>query len=192
MSRNTKIVLGIVAAVLLMCVCVCAVGFLALQSMGQFLVQSTVTQPGEVAAIGDSIVTYELPPGYSEQFGMQLFGFSVVAFADEAEDSLILLMQFPEFAGLDQAQMETQLREAIQEQTQTGDLDLQRIDQETVTIRDQEVVLAISEGTDEEGNEIRQITGVFEGRSGPTLLMILGPMDTWDQGAINAFLNSLR
>lgn len=193
MSRNTKILLGVVAGILvLICVCSCAGIFLFMQSAGRFLERSAVTDPGQVAAVASNITGYELPPGYSEQFAMNLFGFSVVAFTDQTEQMFIMLMQFPEFAGLDQAEMERQLREAVQGQAGTGDIQMETVEQTTVIIRDQEVPLTISEGTDADGRTVRQISGLFRGRGGPTLLMIFGPIQNWDQAAVESFLASLE
>ncbi len=194
MSRNTKIVLGIVAVLLVLCICLCGISFIALQSAGQFLQQAVVTDATQVASTGADIAEYEVPAGYDEQFGMSLFGFSLVGFSTgQGENAgLIMLMQFPEFAGLSQEEMEQQLRQSIQQQTDMGDLQLEPVDQLTRTIRDQEVALTVSEGTTSEGERVRQITGVFQGRGGPTLLMVLGPVDGWDQAGVDAFISSIR
>lgn len=191
MTRNTKIVIAVVVVLALLCICGCAAAFFFLQSAGQFLERSAVTNPAEVATIGDSIADYQLPPGYSEQFGMNLFGFSIVGFTDQTEQMLIMLMQFPEFAGLSQEEMEQQMRKSVQQQAGIGDAQLEPVDQTTATIRDQNVQLTISEGTDSNGRSVRQVTGVFQGRGGPTLLMIMGPIDGWDQAAVDSFLASL-
>ena len=193
MSRNNKIILGVVAGVLiLICVCSCAGIFFFMRSAGQFLEQSTVTNPAEVAVVANSISEYELPAGFSEQFAMNLFGFSIVAFTDQTEQMFIMLMQFPEMAGLDQAEMERQMREAVQGQAGTGEIQVETVEQTTAIIRDQEVQLTISEGTDSEGTSVRQVTGLFQGRGGPTLLMIFGPTQNWDQSAVEDFLASLE
>lgn len=193
MSRNTKIVLGVIAGLLvLICVCSCAGIFLFMQSAGRFLERSAVTDPGQVAAVASSITGYELPPGYSERLAMNLFGFSVVVFTDQTEQMFIMLMQFPEFAGLDQAEMERQLRQAVQGQAGAGDFQVEKVEQTTMIIRDQQVPVTISEGTDADGRNVRQVSGLFRGRSGPTLLMIFGPVQSWDQAAVESFLASLE
>lgn len=192
MSRNSKIILVVAGVLILICICGCAGIFFFMQSAGQFLERSAVTDPTEVAAVANSISEYELPAGYSEQFAMNLFGFSIVAFTDQTEQMFIMLMQFPEIAGLDQAEMERQMREAVQQQSGTGDIQVETVEQTTAIIRDQEVQLTISEGTDAEGTSVRQVTGLFQGRGGPTLLMIFGPTQGWDQAAVEAFLASLE
>jgi hypothetical protein len=196
MSRNTKIILTIVVILLLLCLCGCGLIFFIFQSLGTMLEQSMVTDPAGVANISESIADYELPAGYQEAFGMNLFGFSIVALVkgdlQGDADNLIMLMQIPAYMNMSEADMEQQLRQALERQTNTGDMQLTVVDQTTVTIRDQQVVLTISEGTDNEGEQIRQAMGLFQGKGGPTMLMIIGPTQSWDQAAIDQFLESIR
>lgn len=194
MSRNAKIGLGVAGGVILLCLCGCVLSVVFFQMAGRFFEQALVMDPAEAAEIGGSIADYDLPPGYSEQFGMDFFGFSLVAImsGQQPEDGIIMMMQFPQFANMDQAEMERQMQDAVQQQMDTRDMQLEPVDQVTKVIRDQEVTLTISEGTDSEGNDIRQLTGVFQGKGGPTVLMILGSIQTWDQAAIDSFIDSIR
>jgi hypothetical protein len=127
---------------------------------------------------------------------MNLFGFSIVALAkgdlQSQTENLIMLMQIPAYMNMSEADMEQQLRQALERQTNSGDMQLSVVDQTTVTIRDQQVVLTISEGTNSEGQQIRQAMGLFQGKGGPTMLMIIGPTQSWDQAAIDQFIRSIR
>lgn len=99
MSRNTRMILIVVGVVLALCVCSC-VGFGILSPFvgGMFLSQSMATDPAEVAAIGSSIVDYEVPPGYETEFGMSFLGFDLIGLTTGGEQPrmVIFLMQFPE------------------------------------------------------------------------------------------------
>lgn len=196
MSRNTKIALGIVGLLVISCICVCAISFILLQSAGSFLEQSLVTDPAEVATIGAKIATYDPPAGYSQNFGMSLFGFDLVGLtAGEGKEEtapLIFMMQFPTWANMEEAQMEQQLQQAIGRQANSQDLQLEIADLNTVTIRDQEVTLTTREGANADEVSLRQVTGVFQGKGGPVLLMIMGNIDTWDQATVDAFIGSIR
>jgi hypothetical protein len=195
MSRNTKIALGIIGLLVISCICICGISFFLLQSAGTLMEQSLVTDPAQVSNIGSKIAQYELPAGYSQNFGMSLFGFDLVGLTageDESKAPLIFMMQFPTWANMDEAQMEQQLQQSIGQQIGNQDLQLQVVDQATATIRDQPVTLTTREGTNSEGQSLRQVTGVFQGQGGPVLLMILGNTQTWDQAAIDRFIASIR
>lgn len=194
MSRNTKIVLIIVGVLVALCLCGCVLAFVALQSVGSFMEQSMVTDPAQVQQIGAKIADYETPPGYSQEFGMSIFGFDLVGLTsgDEQNGVLIFIMQFPAWANMDEAQMEQQMQQSIGRETNTQDLNLEVVDQSTVTIRDQQVMLTTREGTNKEGVTVRQVTGFFQGKGGPTMLMIMGNTEKWDQAAIDAFIASIH
>lgn len=194
MSRNGKIITGIFGMLVVMCVCMGVGGYFAFQRAGEAFESSFITEPDEVAQVAERIVDYDLPAGYNEQFGMSFFGFDVVAFGsdDFSEQSLIMLMQFPQNAGLSQEQMQEQMSQAMEGQTQGQPLDLEQVEQRRVTIRGQEVILNVSEGRDNEGAGVRQVSGVFEGKNGTVFLMITGAIESWDEGAVDQFIGSLR
>jgi hypothetical protein len=197
MSRNTTIALGIIAGLVFLCICVGVIAYVALNRAGQVVGEAVegaiADDPAKVAQIAQGIVEYKLPPGYREQFGMSFFGFDMVAFGPaESTDQMIMLMQFPESAGLDQAEMEQQMKQSLQQQRGRQDIPMQEVDQVQRTIRDQAVTLTISEGTNSEGTVMRQMSGVFQGEKGVVLLMMMGQKQTWDQQAIDAFIASLR
>jgi len=183
MSRTAKIVL---AALLLGC----AAGGLAACSGGQPVQRAVVTDPEKLAEVGRSIADYQLPPGYQDGFGVQLLGFRLVAYVRD-ERQHIMLMQFPAAAGLSQVEMEQELRQASQHET--GELrDLRVVGRQEATIKGEKVVLVVSEGTDAQGQIYRMLSGIFQGRGGPTLLWMAGPVGNWDQAAVDAFIASIR
>jgi hypothetical protein len=195
MSRNTKTVLIVLGVVLVLCICSCVgFGIFAPAIGGMFMSQSVATEPADVAAIGSNIVDYETPPGYEAVFGMSFFGFDLVGLGSEKENPqmLIFLMQFPEWANADQASMEAQLEQSVNQQLDNREMQLETVGEEEVSIRDQPVTLTIREGTDADGDSMRQMTGIFQGKSGPTILMIMGNMESWDQAAVDQFLASIR
>jgi len=194
MSRNGKIITGIFGMLVVMCICMGVGGYFALQRVGDVFEESFITEPDEVAKVAERIVDYDLPAGYNEQFGMSFFGFDVVAFGSDgsAEKALIMLMQFPPNAGLSQEEMQKQMSQAMEGQNQGQPLELKPLEEQSVTIRDQEVTLNVSEGRDNEGLAIRQVSGVFEGKNGTVFLMITGAIERWDEGAVDEFIGSIR
>lgn len=192
MTKGTKIAIGVVAALVVLCVCLGVASFGGLFYFGQQIAESATEDPAEVAEIASGIADYDLPPGFSEQFGMRFLIFDMVAFGSDDNKQAILLMQFSEMIGMDQAEMEQQMNQSVQEQMGQQDLDLQVVDQTTTTIRDETVTLTIREGTDVDDETVRQITGAFPGKGGSALLMIVGPQQSWDQAAIDDFIASIR
>jgi len=93
---------------------------------------------------------------------------------------------------MDRATMQQQMQQSIEQQTNRRNVQFQIVEQRTVTIRDQEVVLTVQEGSDGDGETVRQMFGFFEGRGGPTMLMIMGNADRWDENRANTFIESIR
>ena len=192
MSRNTKIVVGIIAGILGLCCIIAVVAVLVLPRMFENFAQS-VDDPAAAAEVADSIVDYELPSGYEEQGAMNLLGFRMAFISGRDEESMIMVAEFPAALAGDEAQMQQQMRDAFSNRTQSQNVNLEFIGSEDVTINGADVALGTYEGTDDQGNTVRQILGVFETKSGnPGMLMIFGNKDNWDEGGISRFLDSLE
>lgn len=72
-------------------------------------------------------------------------------------------------------------------------MELEFVGSEEVTINNAPATLNTYEGTDGQGNEVRQILGVFETKSGsPGMLMVFGDPNNWDEGGVSQFLDSLE
>ena len=196
MSRTTKIVIGVIVGLIVLCGCCCLAGTVATPMLlGPLMDQaaSTTEDPQEIAQIAGRIVDYELPADYGEEFAMSFFGFDIVAFArDDTSGNVIIMMQMPEMFGLEPDEMMREMERSLQQQTGQEFGDLQYVDTIQTTIRDQPVTLTVQEGTDSNGRTIRQITGIFPGENGIAMLMIVGPTQNWDQQTVDEFLSSLH
>lgn len=193
MSRNTKIVLGIVLGL----VAVCCVGAIIITVASGFFLnrvaEGFVDNPEQSAEVAQSIVDYELPPGFAEQGAMDLLGIKAAFITTTDENSIIMLMEFPAAMQMSQEEMEQQMKQALSQQGGNQNLTLSPVGTEEVNINGQTVVLSTSEGTDDQGTEVRQILGVFEGKSGNSaMLMIMGPIGSWDEEGVNSFIDSLQ
>jgi hypothetical protein len=196
MSRSAKIIIGVVVGLIILCGCCCLTGSIAgPMMMGSMMEQvaTTTENPQEIAQIADRIVDYQLPANYGEEFAMSFFGMDIVAFGKEdLSGNVIIMMQIPEMFGLDPDQMMQEMERSLQQQTGRETVAMQYVDTIETIIRDQNVDLTVQEGTDSRGTAIRQITGVFAGENGMAVLMIMGPIQGWDQQAVDTFLSSLR
>lgn len=192
MSRNTKIVVGIIAGIVGVCCLIAIVAVVVLPRLASNFANS-VDDPAAAAEVASSIVDYELPAGYDEQGAMNLFGFRMAFISEQNEQSVIMLAEFPDALAGDEEQMQQQMRDAFANQSGKQSANLEFIGSEDVTINGSVATLATYEGTDDQGNGIRQVIGVFETKDGgPGMLMIFGDRDSWDEDGISRFLDSLE
>ena len=192
MSRGVRIALVILAITLFMC-CVAGLG---LTLLGTRLVgRAFITDPERVHSIGSQIADYEVPAGYEEMFAMNMMGVKVVALGSGASTSdlmMIMLMQFPGGIEISRQEMERQLEQALARQMGLASADMEVVGHEETTISGESITLTVREGTTDYGERLRQITGVFPGKSGPTILMIAGEVSAWDEQTVERFIASIK
>jgi hypothetical protein len=168
------------------------VAVFGLGAAGSFIARTVVTSASEVADIGSGIADYTLPEGYTHQFAMSFLGFSLVAYTPADEHSHLMLMQFPATTRIDQLEMERQMRQATRDRGRNWDVDMHVVERRQATIRGQEVTLTVSEGVNGDGEDYRAVTGIFQGKRGPTLLAMSAPVSQWDNETVDAFIASIR
>lgn len=192
MSRNTKIVVGIIAGILGICCIIAIIAALVLPRVFSNFAEN-VDDPAAAADVAGAIVDYDLPSGYEEQGAMNLFGFRMAFITGRDENAMIMLAEFPAALAGDEAQMQQQMQDAFSNRTGAQNASLEFVGSENVTINGADATLGTYEGTDDQGNGVRQILGVFETKSGsPGMLMIFGNQADWDEAGISRFLDSLE
>ncbi len=196
MSRNTKIVVGIVGGLVVLC-CI-SVGIIAylLPRFAEDFVENNVTDDADRASeVGQSMLDYELPASLEEEGAMSVLGMTWVIIAPQSGggSSAIMLMEFPESLAGDEDAMQDQMNDAFSQQTGQQGTQMEFVGTEEVVINDNKTVLTTFEGDDGNGTAVRQITGVFETKEGNTgMLMVFGGIDDWETGGAEEFLNSIR
>ncbi len=191
MSRTQKVILFIVLPVLASCLLLC-IAFIVL--VPRLLSNAVASNPQAAKQVGARIADYTLPPGYQEMTGMDVITTQMVMIgpSNRRSGTVIMLMQFNTFTAgnYDQKQMEQQMRQAMQGQYQSFGTS-QPAGERTVIIRDQPTVLTLTEST-VRAAKTRQATGVFDGKNGMVMLMIMGDADTWDWKMVEDFCASIR
>jgi hypothetical protein len=191
MSRGLRVALVVLAIALFLC-CVAGLG---LTLLGTRLVgRAFITNPERVHSIGGQIADYEVPAGYKEMFAMNM-GVKMVALGSGSSTSdfmMIVLMQFPGGMEISQQEMERQIEQALAHQMGFGSADMEVVGHQETTIKGEPVTLTVREGTASYGEQLRQVTGVFPGKSGPTILMIAGEVAAWDDKTVDEFIASIR
>jgi hypothetical protein len=66
------------------------------------------------------------------------------------------------------------------------------VGEEQVVIKGEPVTLTVRESTAEDGEPMRQVTGLFQGKGGPAMLLVMGQANAWDQAVLDQFIASIR
>lgn len=178
----------------LFCLCAVVAAIFVINRVGKQVQEGVQTDPESASKAAHKIADYDLPPGYQEQMAMDIMFYSFVMIAPESSTTLdqpvIMLAQFQ--AGVDQDQMEQQLRQSFEQQAGNQGADMRLVEVKKMTIRGEETDVAIYEGTDKNGNTLRELITAFPGKDGTAMLIIMGNMQDWDQPMVDDFIKSIR
>lgn len=189
-KSNQRIWIGLGIAALF-CLCALGVAAFVVVRAGQKVQEGFKTDPAAAAEAAHAIADYELPAGYQEQMAMDLFVYSMVLIdSDSPGKPMIMLAQFQ--AGADQEQMEQQIRQSFEQQSGRRGMTMTIVEVKEMTIRGAEVEVTIYEGSDENGNTMRQLVTTFPGKGGTAMLMMMGSPEYWDQDEIDTFIESME
>jgi len=192
MSRGLKIAL-ILIAIMLFCCCVAGLGTTLLGT--RLVGRAFITNPERVQTVGSQIADYDVPSGYEEMFAMNMMGIKMVAMGPASPTPafmVIMLMQFPPGMDASRGEMERQIEQALARQIGLGSADMTSVGQEEAFIKGEPVNLTVREGVTDRDEHLRQVTGLFDGKEGPVVLMISGDVTTWDQEMVDEFIASIR
>lgn len=197
MDKTTRTVLIIIGSVLLVCICgaslLIATGLWSVGNIVRWADTNTSEEPQEVTRIGSEIADFNVPEGFGSPYGMHFGEITSVGYVSQSKNTHILLTQLPEGTHVDVDEM-LKLISQYSNDPNSGWYDAQTtlIEEKPVTIRGQETTLSISGGTSSDGVTYRSATATFQGRGGPSLLMIAGPLDEWDIEMVEAFIASIQ
>ena len=147
------------------------------------------TESKQVTSAAAEIADFDLPASYTADFTARMMGYTVAAFnLGDGHSHLYLIQSADEADGEKLASM---LDEVV---PGSGDPQTRMtiIETRPVTVRGQETILVISEGTDSEGGSYRQAAVTFDGQGGPALLVLSEPVERWDQATVDALLASIH
>ena len=197
MDKTTKTILIIVGSLLVLCACtVAALLFTGLWSLGnviKWVDNGTTENPQEAIQVGSEIADFEIPEGFDSPYGIHFGDLNMVGYTSQSKRSHILLAQFPEGTDIDVDEMLKRISDGsgdpndIWYKTETT-----LIEEKPVTIRGQETTLSISEGTASDGITYRTAIATFQGKGGPSLVMVAGQLDEWDIGMVETFIESIQ
>jgi len=193
MTRNQ--IITVIAILLLICCCMAGLAFAGLSYMGETIGSSVENagDPARVAEIREAVADYDIPAGYQE-LAFDIFFMKYIMLMPEFsyDDPMIMLMQIPDNMTSAEEMQRQMERSMAQQSGRGGNVNMEVVEQKTITIRGQQVPATISEGQTESGVTMRQMTTVFKGKNGLAVLMIMGEKSSWDQQAIDQFIASIR
>lgn len=200
MSKNTKIILGIIGGVIVLCMCVCLGGWAALKIGGSSLAETmAIEDPAEAASLGHAMLDYTLPAGYQEKFAVNFFVMKMVLISrgeaniQDPSQTMIMIAEFPSSFVSNEEEMRDQLRQQMNQSVGERNWKMELVEETSRMIGSQPVTLLVYEGVDENGTPMRQIiSNTFSSKNGQIMLWMAGSKASWDQSAIDAFINSIR
>ena len=197
MDKTTKTILLIVGSVVLLCACaafvVAATGAWSFKRFVNWSEQNVSERPEAAIRVGSEIADFEIPRGFDSPYSVHFGDVSMVGYTSRSERSHILLAQFPVGTNINLDEMLRQISKgsgdpnSVWYKTETT-----LLEEKPVTIRGQETMLSIGEGTSAEGVTYRTAAASFQGRGGPSLVMLAGPIDEWDIEMVEAFIASIQ
>jgi hypothetical protein len=192
MSRNAKIILGIVGG-LMACCCILVLAFtVLLPRFGAQLMGDMIATDENVGEVARSMVDYNLPAGLQEEMAMSFFGIKTAVFSGSNQQSMVMLMQFPAALAGNEAEMQRQMEESFSQQFGSDDHRFEVIGSENVTVNGQPAIFTTSESISDDAT-MRQVIGIFRSKDGnPAMVMAMAPVDQWQRDGIDRFLESMQ
>jgi hypothetical protein len=205
MSSTAKvlIILGSIAGVCLLACCggVAFVGWKFQDFAKNFAANFTTNNPDEIRARTAKIVHIDIPEQFPPTLAFDLFFMKEIVYGHPEKSKMVLILEFdksmlgPQGAGTAKQQREEILRQMKQQGQQPGNMNTE-LDEESsetreFTIDGEKVPFEFIKGTARGGGPTRQVVGVFPGREGMVMLMVMVPESDYDEAAIVRMLESI-
>lgn len=197
MDKTTKIVLIVIGVIVVLCACgvvtVFVTGWWSYNTIARVSEHSVSEIPQEAVRVGAEVADYVVPAGFGSPFSIHFGDVTVIGYKSASERSHLLLAQFPEGTRFDMDEMLRRIQQIPGDSNNVwSNTELTLVEQRPVTIRGQETVLSISEGTSSDDVPYRTATATFQGRGGPALVMVAGPVGEWDNEMVEEFIISIQ
>lgn len=190
MSESRKLLIGF-AVVGVICCCMAGVSFWGLSRLGSQMQDLTGGDPTAIARVQEKIADFETPPGY-RPMAMNLFLYDTLYLMPESDAGpTIMMMQYNAFGSGNREQIEQGLRQAAEQQSSQPGLSMRVVDSFETEIRGETVTVTVSEGGTQ-GFVMRQWITLFDGNNGLVILMVQGPVETWDDRMLEDFIASIE
>lgn len=184
-QKRNRIILIVVLVFIVLCAVTCGVAYFALEKA---IANTMKVEPEQAKNLATQIADYDIPAGYKEVMGSSTFGLTMAAIADSTEKNMIWLIQSPSNRLPDP---ENFLQKGIAYE-QNNPISWKSVDVFIYPIRGEKSSITKYDGTTKDGKRYHSWMGKFMGKGGNALLVIVGPDETWDEKAAEAFIRSMR
>lgn len=206
MSSTAKvlIILGSIAGVSLL-VCCGGVAFFYWKfqdAISHFAENFTTTNPQEIRDRTANIVRIDIPEEFPPIQAFDWFVIKQVVYGNQQKNSILMIMEMsPQMlggadAGNAKQQRDAMLQQLKQQQGQQPGMntDFKEESSETreFTIDGEKVPFEFIKGTGQGGAPTRQVVGVFKGREGLVMLMLIVRESDFDEAAVVRMIESIR
>ncbi len=188
MNKTTRTILIIISSLALVAIVACGAAGWGLQAAAKGI-WNQVTALGENGSIAAQIADFDLPSGYQSQFALEIQDYQLAAYAPVQGIGHIYLFQAPGSLDIDTNQLQEKY---YQYNPDANSRNVHLVETRPITLRGQQVTLAVSEGTNSDQMPYRELMAIFQGKGGPALVSISAPLDNWDEASFGAFLASIR
>lgn len=192
-SRGVKILLAMLIGSAI-CLTICCGGFF-------YFLRSAVTvttEPVEIAEVQNSIVGIQIPAAYQprQAVSTSVMGITMklVNYGRDPKSSLgnVILMQMESPGNRSQDDIQKSLQDQLQQTGHAQDLQIEKSEIRSLTIDGKEVDFVFSSGTMKENDKsFHQVQGVFPGRRGTAMLVVLDDETNWNEVAIIKLIESI-
>ena len=191
MSKNTKIIIGVIAGVLVLCIIACGVTALTLGWFGQRVVTNAVVEGEDTGSTQAEIAEISMPERFTAGGGVSLLGIKMVVYESTNPNEVAVLMQMPVQSEINDETVR-QLQEGMGRSSNRNFTNMKTIETRDVVVRGEPGQVIIQEGTDDQGNKYRLMLTAFQGQSGIAMLMIGAPTADYNQAEYDAVVESIR
>lgn len=193
MSRQTKIIIGVVAGFLVLCLAICVVGGVFTSILGRNISTDMKPDPEKAAQTAGEIADFTPPDGFQPMSGFTILGYTVVVYDNGSEASdILMLMQMPRLTEIDDATIQ-QMQQAIERESGSSMNNMRIVETRDMTIRGKPARVIIQEGTSgENAVSVRQMMVAFQGKGGVAMLVITTPASQWNQASFDQMVESIH
>ncbi len=191
MSRNAKIVIGLVCLCLALCAGTTILAVSAVGLAGVTAGRTIDTDPAHVNAAAAQIADFDLPAGWKPDHTTEIAGWLLAAYTPGDGHSHIYLVQGPSNVVLDQPALDL-AAQLLGTPRADSSARSQVVGSINATIRGQKTVLITSRDWNHDNQPFQTVTTVFQGKGGPAFVSVSSPLGVWDQADVERFIASIH
>jgi hypothetical protein len=174
-----------------------------LAGVGFFFGSAMSEDPEVIAEVSDRLARMDVPEGLQPQVSFDMnVPFSDepmmtwVVYADQSTQSALIVGSFGgPMAGQNQEDVWEEIQSSMEQQgavQHEQDVRDWETVQKEITVRGEPVPYQFATGKDDSGNPRIQVTGVFQGRQGPTMVSFSGDAEKYDEETIVKMIESIE